>query len=75
MGHWITVFRNFCFAYFHVLCRPTYAGKSGLKVNICNRWNSLDNETVMASSLNCFKTRLDRLYALRRWASLCISST
>jgi len=28
---------------------------------VVNRWNSLDNETVLASSMNYFKTRLNKL--------------
>ena len=28
---------------------------------VFNRWNELDDDTVTATSLNCFKTRLDKI--------------
>ena len=32
---------------------------------VVNRWNSLDNETVTASSLNCFKSKLNKLRLMK----------
>ena len=33
---------------------------------VVNRWNSLDNDTVTATTLNCFKTRLNKLRSIKK---------